>query len=233
MKNSYKRFSYFYDEVTSSLNYDLWLEFVEPYLNKGDSILDLACGTGTFCTMLKLQGYESEGLDLSESIIEIANEKKRINHLDIPFHVCDMTSFNLNKKFDVITCFFDSVNFLSNKTQINNMLNCVHKHLKDGGVFICDIFSTTMLEEYDGNELHEDYETFFIDWTTKKTSPKTLCHSIKIKDFDEVFEETYYEYYYDVKDLANKKFQLIKISGDFNDDYEDGDERILLVYKKL
>ena len=34
MNNSYKRFAYFYDEVTQELEYDLWLEFVEPYLKK-------------------------------------------------------------------------------------------------------------------------------------------------------------------------------------------------------
>ena len=56
MKNSYKRFAYFYDEVTSSLNYYLWFEFVEPYLKKGDSILDLACGSGTFLSILYMNG---------------------------------------------------------------------------------------------------------------------------------------------------------------------------------
>ena len=120
MNNSYKRFAYFYDEVTSELEYDLWLEFIEPYLKKNDKVLDLACGSGTFATMLKLAGYNSYGLDLSEEIIEIANEKRKINHLDIPFYVMDMTTFRLDEKFDMITCFFDSVNFLDNKSKISS-----------------------------------------------------------------------------------------------------------------
>ena len=139
--NSYKKFGYYYDEVMAELNYDLWLEFIEPYLNKNDSILDLACGSGTFATMCKLKGYNVIGLDLSESIIEIANEKKKINRLDIPFYVADMTNFNLGKKFNVITCFFDSVNFLKDKNQINKMFDCVYKHLENGGYFIFDVFS--------------------------------------------------------------------------------------------
>ena len=28
--NSYKKFGYYYDEVMAELNYDLWLEFIEP-----------------------------------------------------------------------------------------------------------------------------------------------------------------------------------------------------------
>ena len=154
MINAYKKFGYYYDEVMAELDYDLWLEFIEPYLNKGDSVLDLACGTGTLATMLRLSGYDSEGLDLSESIIEIANEKKKINHLDIPFHVMDMTKFNLGKKYDMVTCFFDSVNFLSDKKQIDKLFDCVYRHLKPNGYFIFDIFSGEMMKEYENNEIH-------------------------------------------------------------------------------
>jgi len=233
MKNAYKKFGYYYDEIMANMDYDLWLEFIEPYLKKGDKILDLACGSGTFATMLKLSGYEVSGLDLSESIIEIANEKRKINHLDIPFYVMDMTSFRLDEKFDVITCFFDSVNFLKDKKQIANLFDSVYKHLNNGGYFIFDVFSKEMFKEYENNEMHEDYETFYIDWITKKTSPNTLKHSISIKELDDVFSETYYEYYYDIKDLQSKKFKIIKIAGDFNDDLQEDDERIILVYQKI
>ena len=231
MNNSYKRFAYFYDEVTQELEYDLWLEFVEPYLKKNDKILDLACGTGTFATMLKLKGYDSEGLDLSEEIIEIANEKKKINHLDIPFYVMDMSTFNLNKKYDVITCFFDSVNFLDNKNKIKKMFDQVYRHLNTGGYFIFDIASEYLFNEYDGNEIHKDYETFYIDWVSKRDNNK-LKHNIKIKDVDDVFEENYYEYLYNMKDVLDKRFTVVKISGDFNDDLNINDERILIVLKK-
>ena len=75
MKNAYKKFAYFYDEVMSEMNYDLWVEFTQEFIKKDDKILDLACGTGTFVTMLKLNGYDFvEGSDLSDEIIEIANE---------------------------------------------------------------------------------------------------------------------------------------------------------------
>lgn len=231
MSNSYKRFSYFYDEVTQELEYDLWLEFVEPYLKPNDTILDLACGTGTFATMLKLKGYNSEGLDLSNEIIEIANEKRKINHLDIPFYVMDMTSFKLDKKYDMITCFFDSVNFLDNKSKIKKMFDSVYNHLKTNGYFIFDIASKVLFNEYDGNEIHKDYETFYIDWVTKKEDNK-LNHKIKIKDVDDIFTENYYEYFYDIKDVLDKRFKTIKIVGDFNDDLDINDERILIVLQK-
>ena len=231
MKNSYKRFAYFYDEVTSELEYDLWLEFIEPYLKSNDKILDLACGTGTFATMLKLKGFDSYGLDLSDEIIEIANEKRKINHLDIPFYVADMTSFELDNKFDVITCFFDSINFLDNKSKIKKMFDKVYKHLNDNGYFIFDIASKELFNEYDDNEIHKDYETFYIDWITKRNN-NILIHDIKIKDVDETFEEKYYEYFYEIKDVLDKRFKVVKICGDFNDDLDINDERILIILQK-
>ena len=155
------------------------------------------------------------------------------NRLDIPFYVADMTNFNLGRKFNMVTCFFDSVNFLKDKNQINKMFDCVYKHLEPNGYFIFDIFSKELFKEYEGNEKIEDYETFKIKWTTKKTSSTSLKHTIEISEDNDVFTENYYEYYYDLKDLINKKFKIVKIAGDFNDDLELEDERILLVYQKL
>jgi len=229
--NEYKKFGYYYDEVMSKLNYDLWLEFIEPYLKPNDKILDLACGTATLVTMLKLKGYDAEGLDLSETILEIAKEKQKVNHLNFNLYHEDMTNFNIDKKYDMITCFFDSINFLNNKSKIKQMFNTIKIHLNPKGYFICDIFSKALLKEYENNDLDEDYVTFKIKWTTKKTNPTTIKHTIKIIEDDEEIVETYNEYYYDIKDLLNNDFNLIKMAGDFNDDLMPEDERILLVFQ--
>lgn len=231
--NAYKKFGYYYDEVMSKLNYDLWLEFIEQYLHKGDTILDLACGTATLCTMLKLKGYEAEGLDLSESILEIAREKMKINHLSFSLYHADMTNFRLNKKYNMITCFFDSVNFLKDIREVERLFDCACSHLKENGYFIIDVFSKQMMKEYEHNDIQEDYETFVLEWKTKKISPAALKHTIVIREGEDKFTESYYEYYYDISKLPHKKFKLIQISGDFNDDLQPEDERILLVYQKL
>lgn len=231
--NAYKKFGYYYDEVMSSLNYDLWLEFIEDYLNPNDKVLDLACGTATLCTMLKLKGYNPSGLDLSKSILEIAEEKMKVNHLSFPLYHDDMTSFKINEKFNMITCFFDSVNFLDDKNKIKMLFDCAYEHLTKNGYFIIDIFSKELLEEYSNNKITEDYITFKLNWVTKKASPTTLKHTISIIEGDDTFVENYYEYYYDINDVLDNRFKVIKISGDFNDDLQAEDERILIVFQKL
>lgn len=230
--NAYLRFSYYYDDIFSELDYTDWLNFIEPYLNKESNILDLACGSGTLAILLKLKGYNVEGLDLSSSIIDVAKEKAKMHHLNIPFYVDDMTSFKLNKKYDIITCFFDSVNFLENKDKLNKLFENVYNHLNDDGLFIFDIFSKKLLDEYKNHKLKIKENTHKIIWKSKKINSSILRHNILIKEGKLKQNEQYYEYFHSLKDLKNNYFKEILISGDFKASYDINDERILLVYKK-
>ena len=230
--NAYKRFSYYYDEVVERLDYRKWFNFIIPYLHYNDKVLDLACGTGTLCMMLKLKEFDVSGLDLSEEIIEIAKEKAKINHLNIPYHIGDMTNFNLNEKFKMITCFFDSINFLKTKEDVAKLFECVYNHLEDGGYFICDIFSQALFDQYKNNVLDEDYDFFKIKWITKTRDERTLLHDIMITENNNYYHEYYYEYLYPIEDLHHNGLKLVHKCGDFNEDLEDEDERILLVFKK-
>ena len=230
--NEYKKFSYYYDEVMSSLEYELWLDFISPYLKKETKLLDLACGTGSFLMLAYNNGINCYGLDLSETAIEIAKEKAKINHFNINYKVSDMTDFSYDTKFDLITCLFDSINFLDSKEKINKLFNNVYKYLKDDGYFIFDIFSKYMLKEYINNKFINDYDTFKINWQTKELNSKTLLHDIYINEDENIYHETYKEYFYDFNDFNFSKYKIIKIVGDFNDDLQDEDERILFVLQK-
>lgn len=231
--NEYLQVAYYYDELVANMDYNQWLHFIQPYLTKDTSILDLACGSGTLAILLALQGYQVEGLDLSSDILEIAREKAKINHVNIPFYKADMANFELSKKYDIITCFFDSINFLDSKEKIDHLFSCVLKHLKPNGYFIFDLFSKTMMKEYRFNEMIEKTPTYEIVWRTNKVNSTTLKHSISIQEGDLSFEEEYYEYYYKLKSLNLKKFKLLKIVGDFNGKLSSKDERILVVLQAL
>lgn len=232
--NEYKKFSYYYDEAVSNMNYRLWVDFLKPYLKPEDRILDLACGSGTLAILLKMNGYQVEGLDLSSEIIEIAKEKAKINHLDIPFYIEDMTNFSLNKTYDVITCFFDSVNFLKTKEQIDLLFKNVKRHLKPNGLFILDVFSKKMLHEYWYNKYVEKNPTYQLCWKTTKVGIRTLKHRIKIKEGNLKLKETYYEYYHKIKSLNSDEFKLLKNVSD--NGYESSvfvNDRVFIVLQTL
>jgi len=82
-----KRFSYYWNDIISYLNY---------FLTQDLSILDIGCGTGD--TLNKLKGKRKLGIDISPKMIEQAKK----NYSNIEFQVMDAENITIEEKFDVI-----------------------------------------------------------------------------------------------------------------------------------
>ncbi len=226
----YKDFSYYFDEIMSEVDYNLWIDFAKKHIKKEDSILDLACGSGTFAIFLSLLGYKISGSDLSSDMINVAIEKAKINRSNINFFVSDMTSFK-SDKYDVITCFFDSINHLETYEDVKNTFTSVYNNLNDGGLFIFDVFSLYALKHCKSKRKGKNEEFSYV-WKTKKISKDSLRHNIKIKTQDSVIKESYTEYYYNIAEDINKYFTIENITSDFTDELNEYSGRLLYVLKK-
>lgn len=230
--NDYKNFGYYFDDIMSQIDYNDWLEFTLEYLKKNDKVLDLACGSGTLAMLLNTNGYEVDGLDLSESMINIAKEKAKMNHNNINFYVEDMTSFKLDKKYNVITCYFDSLNHLSTYEMVTKTFDRVWEHLEDDGLFIFDIFSLDAYKNSPG-QVSEEALTCHYDWKIENLEPNILHHHLKIKDGENEYNEDYYEYYYSLESMIfDPRFRVLQISGDFLDYYDNESGRLIIVMQK-
>ena len=229
--NSYKNFSYYYDEIMEVIEYDQWVNFVKPYLKENDKILDLACGSGTFAISIANLGYQISGLDLSNDIINVAKEKSKVNHVEIDYQVLDMTNFQYENKFNVITCFFDSVNFLK-ENQLQGLLDSVYNNLEENGYFIFDLFTYTKMKFFNNTTIKDKLAFSKYKWKMKVKND-VLTHTITITDNKEKTVETYEEYYHDYEKLIDKRFKLIKVVTDFKEDLDlKKGERILVVLQK-
>ncbi len=229
-KNEYKSFSYYYDEIMELIEYDGWVNLTKKYLQPKYKILDLACGSGTLAVSLANDGYNVYGLDLSREIINVAKEKAILNHVDIKFDIKDMTNFNYNEEFDVITCYFDSVNFL-NKDEVKNMMNCVYNNLKAGGYFIFDLFTLSKMNEFNNLTIKDNLAFAKYKWKMNVKN-NTIFHKITIKDGKSKIIEKYHEYYHDVNEIIDTRFKIISITTDFKEAFSESDERILVVLQK-
>ncbi len=103
----------------------------------GCSLLDIACGTGEQASLLSGK-YRVTGMDLSESMIEIARKKAR----KAEFITGDMFDFHLNQKFDAIVNLYGSIGFAKDTEQLEKGLKCAYEHLKTNGVFILTPWDT-------------------------------------------------------------------------------------------
>lgn len=142
----YEKLSKFYkkDWGKESVRYvDLVSNVINTYNPSVNSVLDVACGTGILATALKNMNFEVSGIDISEDMINVAKETTK----EIDFKVADMKNFNLNKKFDMITCAFDSINYITNSVDMEKTMKNIFNHLVDNGLFIFDINTPSLYED--------------------------------------------------------------------------------------
>lgn len=153
----YDEFAKFYDRLGwDSYAKELWPDF-KKYLDKAGfkpkTMLDLACGTGTFCIGALKDGIIVEGLDISEEMLKKAVENAKSFGFDIKFHHGDMSSFHHGKKYDLITCTFDAINHMTEFDKWKSMFNCVKNHLNEKGVFMFDMNTLKDLND-NWNNIH-------------------------------------------------------------------------------
>lgn len=127
-----------YDALnTFDTDVPFYLKMIEKF---GESILELACGTGRLTIPIAEKGFEIIGIDISEAMINEANNKSNSAKLDIEFIESDIRNFELNQKFSLILLPFNSICHLHDFESITSCFSCVKKHLKTNGRFIIDVF---------------------------------------------------------------------------------------------
>lgn len=136
----YERLSRIYDLDWGNFAVQ-YVNLINQLLNERDisraRILDLACGTGTLAIELAKHGHVVTGIDISPQMIARAKSKcSGLSH--ISFDVQDMTQFHVEDKFDLITCTFDSINYLLNENAVKAMFSRVVSVLRESGLFIFD-----------------------------------------------------------------------------------------------
>jgi len=79
------------------------VDFIEDEIGKDKSIkiLDIGCGTGRHSIELAKRGYDVTGFDLSESQINYAIEKARVEKLNINFFRLNALDLNFKEEFDL------------------------------------------------------------------------------------------------------------------------------------
>jgi len=138
MTDFYTRLAPYYDQMYGHLDYEgntQKLHAIIQQYKKSEGIrwLDVACGTGTHILHL-MDKYDAMGFDLSNEMLAIAREKCP----NIEFVQGNMTSFNLGTKFDIVTCLFGSIGYLTKEEDLEQAINTFSEHTKHNGVVIIE-----------------------------------------------------------------------------------------------
>lgn len=111
------------------------LRTLSPYrLKRSARLLDVACGTGMHLKWLKERFPTAEGLDLSPDFVRVA----RHSNPDLSFHVGDMRTFTMGTRFDVITCLFSSIGYMTSLVDLRRAVKNMASHLLPDGLLLVE-----------------------------------------------------------------------------------------------
>jgi SAM-dependent methyltransferase len=133
-------------------------------------ILDLACGTGEAALVFAAAGCDVVGVDQSAAMLEIARGKARDAGYDVAFIHSDMRELRieneklsmqpswdstlsqfsiLNSQFDLVTCFYDSLNYLIDDGDLDRVCTVAATALRPGGFLVFDLNTATEYATWD------------------------------------------------------------------------------------
>lgn len=130
----YKEMAKYYDLFYSNKSYQKEVDFLAKLIGNRKSILDVGCGTGIHMSNLENIGYNCDGIDLNNDMLDVARNKVKGNL----FHG-NLLDFNLNKKYDAIVSMFAVFNHLDNYEELENGIKNLYNHLNENGILIIDL----------------------------------------------------------------------------------------------
>lgn len=132
------QFSQIYDAGWGSWTQDIWPtlhEAVRRRAPQARSWLDLCCGCGHLLWRAAGAGFEVVGVDRSKAMLRCARRNAPAARLVR----ADVRDFDLGREFDVVTCMYDSLNYLTSVTDLGRALRRAKAHLARPGCFIFDV----------------------------------------------------------------------------------------------
>lgn len=230
MKENYAEFA----EIYTAGSYPAYSRYMADRLpdllghlnHRARSILDLACGEGTFGLEASELGFEVVGVDKSEEMVEIARKKARESDGDVRFIQGDMRDLTLDAEFDLVTSWFDSMNYMLTTYDLREALKSAYSSLGNSGYFVFDMNTIYGLKEEwqqeDSYVQRDDPDVFEVHRTDYRPSRKVA--ELKITFFQrdgerwEKHEEVHKERGYELEEVKKLASEVgFRVEGVWDD----------------
>ncbi|MBO0458992.1 class I SAM-dependent methyltransferase [Enterococcus hulanensis] len=226
---AYETFAFVYDEVMDDSLYQQWLDFSLRHLPKAaNQVLELACGTGALAVEFAKKGFDVTGLDLSEEMLTLASDRAIQEDVSINWVAGDMLDLTDIGKYQAVTCFSDSLCYMQDATQVQQVFKGVYQLLEESGTFIFDVHSIYQIDEvFPDYSFHDQTEDFAFLWDSYSgDSSHSIEHFLTFfvkkegemfERFDELHKERTYSLDMYQKMLTEVGFK-VEVFADFMDD---------------
>jgi len=189
-----------------------------PYLDQvlerhgfiGDTMLDLCCGTGTLALSFAGRGWKVYGLDRSSAMLEEAQRKEQELDMEgaVTWVQADARDFTLPESVDLVTCTYDSLNYLLTPEDLRRAFRCVQQVLRPGGLFVFDMNTPWTFEHNWNNRTYfvEDDDLALIIQSAydpaRKQVTALITGFVRQRELYERFQEVHIERGYEQEEIV-------------------------------
>src|SRR5699024_3210462 len=219
---AYGKFAQVYDLFMDNVDYEGWADCLEKHLKEegieDGLVLELGCGTGTMTGLLARRGYDMIGVDNSEEMLAEAMEKKVEDGLDILYLLQDMQEFELYGTVRAVVSVCDSVNYVTEKEELEQVFRLVNNYLDPGGIFVFDFNTEYKYREVLGDrtiaENREDSSFIWDNYYYEEEHMNEYELTLFIQEADQKelyhkYQETHFQRAYTLEEIR----ELLEKSG--------------------
>ncbi len=165
----YNAFAKYYDELMDNIPYEEWVAYLCDLLfSLGITeglVAELGCGTGNITERLAEKGFDMIGIDNAPDMLELAREKKEQTGSSSLYLCQDMREFELFGTVDAVISLCDSVNYITEPSELLTVFRLVNNYLETDGIFIFDFHTTHYYQDVvAGATIAEDREDVSFIW---------------------------------------------------------------------
>ena len=178
--SAYESLACSYDALTQDVPYEAVLDYVETLLRRRgaapETVLDLACGTGSLSVLLAQRGYRVLAADASEDMLAMAYDKAA-GLENPPFFICQrMEQLTLPAPVDLVISMLDSLNYLTDPADARAAMARIYEALTPGGTLIFDINTPEKLRGLDGQVFLDENEDTYCVWRAEFDQEENICY---------------------------------------------------------
>ncbi len=244
--SAYEALAFSYDRLTNDVDYEATVAFYYEILKQEGlrprTAVDLACGTGSVTAILARKGLDVIGVDLSEEMLTVA-QQKACELQNQPRFVCQpLQELRLPRAVDLAVCALDSLDYITDPADCAEAIRRVYKALNPGGIFIFDVNTPEKLRAMDGQVFLDEDDDVYCVWRGEFDEKTNICsYGMDLFQrrgnlWERSFEE-HREYAYSREQLVGylkaAGFTHIRVCGDRKfTEPEAGEQRIYIKARK-
>ena len=178
--SSYEALAGSYDALTEDVAYQRRADFIEKLLRRSQipvqTVLDLACGTGTTTCLFARRGYEMIAVDGSEDMLSRAREKAEgLPGVPPLFLHQEMPKLDLYGTVEAAICCLDSLNYLTAPAEVQRTFQRLSLFVQPGGVLVFDVHTPEHLAGLDGQVFLDESEDAYCVWRAEFSPRRRIC----------------------------------------------------------